>query len=482
MTERRALILAAAVAALSCSSGSSPGGTGGGAGALAGHAGQGGQAGTFAAGGRAGQGGAGGAAGAAAAAGGGSGGTAGGAGSGGGGAAGAGLGGAAGGAGSGGAAGAGGAAGGAAGSAGSGGMAGAGGTAGGGGDACTAQLVPVPVDCTGCTMVRLDIQAQQLVADPQRGRLYLTVGGAAPACPNRLVILDATTLAPLDALSIGSNPNVMALSDDASTLWVGIDGALAIRKLTLTSNPVAQGPLVAVPHEAGAFATPTTAGAIAVLPGAPTSIALETATNGSTGTYLLDDGVPRSLSTQGNPFQATVLAAGPAGYLFGYDGASTGYEFFTYTVISTGIGQGDVQGLASGFGQTLVYDQNRVYVSSGDVIDVSTPTFPKHTGMVPAGPLVVRDASRLLVVQASFETGPPPPGQILLIDKATLKQVDSFTLPSGALVPPRSELSGTISFVYAGGSRVAILQETTDSSFVASVHLFLVDAPTIAEP
>ena len=39
-----------------------------------------------------------------------------------------------------------------------------------------------------------------------------------------------------------------------------------------------------------------------------------------------------------------------------------------------------------------------------------------------------------------------------------------------------------ISFAYAGGSRVAILQEITSSSFVSSVHLFLVDAAIVAEP
>lgn len=365
---------------------------------------------------------------------------------------------------------------------GSGGAAGAGGVGGGAGSPCTAQLAPVSVACTGCTMLRLDIQAEQVVADPQRGRLYLTVGGAAPACPNRLLILDATTLAPLDALSIGSNPNVMSLSDDASTLWVGIDGALAIRKLTLTSSPVALGPLVAVPHRTGALTTADTAGSIAVLPGAPASIALETATNGITATYVLDDGVPRVQNTQADLIQATTLAAGPAGHLFGYDGASTGYEFFTYTVTSGGISQSHVQGLASGFGQTLVYDRGQVFVSSGDVIDVSSPSSPTHAGMLPAGWLAVRDANRLLVEQASFEAGTPPPQQILLIDRATLNQVDAFTLPTSAFVPPGTELSGTISFAYAGGSRVAILQEITSSSFVSSVHLFLVDAAIVAEP
>ena len=89
----------------------------------------------------------------------------------------------------------------------------------------------------------------------------------------------------------------MALSDDASTLWVGIDGALGIRKMTLTSTPVGQGPLIGLPPQSVSIGTPNTAGAMVVLPGAPTSIVLETASTGLNATYVLDDGVVTSITS-----------------------------------------------------------------------------------------------------------------------------------------------------------------------------------------
>jgi hypothetical protein len=377
----------------------------------------------------------------------------------------------------------GGATGGTAGLAGAAGMAGSGGGAGISGAACLAQLVPVPVDCTGCTMLRLDITAEEMLADRHRNRLYLTVPGGSPACADSVVILDATTLAPIDAVAVGASPDYMALSDDASTLWVAMGAAFAIRKLTLTSNPIAQGPLITVPQGAG----PTTASAMAVLPGAPSSVVVEAVTGiDPSATYVMDDGVARPTNTSDQVLQAaTLTSTGPAGVLFGYKGDAAGYGvFFTYTITPAGISQTIVSGLVNGVGHTLVYDQGRVYATSGDVIDVSSPSSPKHAGMIPTGPLVVRDANRALVLQADAVRGSASRHQLLLIDKPTLNQVDAFTLPADVLLSPNPELSSPFSFEYAGASRVAFLEYTIDSPdpFVSSTHLFLVDTPLVAEP
>ena len=72
---------------------------------------------------------------------------------------------------------------------------------------------------------------------------------------------------------MGSNPGALALSSDGSTLWVGIDGAHAFRKVTLNSTPPVVGPLHHLPKSIynnrsfGAIA-------IAALPGAPLSVAM----------------------------------------------------------------------------------------------------------------------------------------------------------------------------------------------------------------
>ena len=166
-------------------------------------------------------------------------------------------------AGTGGAAGAGGR-GGAAGSAatgGAGGVAGAGGSAGVGG-----------AGCPGCPLVTLPIAGRDIAYSASRNLIYVSVPGDAPAYPNTIVAVDPTTSSVAWALPVGSNPGPLALSDDGSTLWVGIDGANAFRKVTLSSTPPVVGPLHRLPM-ADAFRY-FFAASIVPLPGAPLSVAM----------------------------------------------------------------------------------------------------------------------------------------------------------------------------------------------------------------
>ena len=79
---------------------------------------------------------------------------------------------------------------------------------------------------------------------PRRNEIYASVSGDAEVYANTIVVVDPTTSSVVSTIPIGSNPGKLALSDDGSTLWVGIDGAHAIRKVTLTSTPPVVGPLL----------------------------------------------------------------------------------------------------------------------------------------------------------------------------------------------------------------------------------------------
>ncbi len=99
-------------------------------------------------------------------------------------------------AGSGGALGGGGSAGGGGGSVGGGGgsAGGGGGSAGGGGQSGGSEpLQAVPVTCTGCTAVRFDVEAEQMVFDAARRRLHLSLAGAAPIHANTIVTIDVAS-------------------------------------------------------------------------------------------------------------------------------------------------------------------------------------------------------------------------------------------------------------------------------------------------
>ncbi len=263
-------------------------------------------------------------------------------------------------------------------------------------------------------------------------------------------------------------------------MWVGIDGALSLRKVTLTTVPPTLGPLIQVPQPPGGFNSPATAASIAVLAGSATTIAVQTLSGRYYGTYLLDDGVARPGNTSTDPFQASQIVAGPPGFFFGYDASDTGFDLFSYATSAAGISQKDLMNLASGFGTSIVYDRNRVYATSGNVIDVSTPTAPLAAGMIGAGPVAIRDSNRLLLIQTGTSSTIGPL-QMVLVDRTTLKPVDMLALPSE--FPSSPFVGGTIAFAYVGGSRVAILESITNQTTLAATrHLYLIDAPLVSEP
>lgn len=377
----------------------------------------------------------------------------------------------------------GGAVGGQAGAGGQGGAVGAGGqagVAGQSGDGGADPLQAVPVVCTGCTAVRIGVEAQQMVFDPVRRLLYLTLAGAAPVHPNTIVTVDVAAAAVAAVTPIGSNPNALALSDDASTLWVGVDGALSLRKVTLTTTPPTVGPLVQVPQPSGGLASPATAASIAVLPGSATTIAVETLAGRFFGTYLLDDGVARTGNTTSDLIQATQIVAGPPGYFFGYNAGDTGFELFTYTASSAGLSQTEVRDLLSGFGTTIVYDRNHLFARNGDILDVSAPSSPVAAGMIGAGPIAIRDANHLLLISTGM-SGTTSGAQMYLIDRTTLSTAGMLALPTE--FSSTTFGGGTIAFAYVGGNRVAILEALLDQrTQITSRYLYLLDASLVSGP
>jgi hypothetical protein len=80
----------------------------------------------------------------------------------------------------------------------------------------------------------VSITANDIVYDPVRQRLYASLSGDQGALGNSIVSITPDGQV-RDLGFIGSEPNVLALSDDAAYLYVGLDGAAAVRRLNLTT-------------------------------------------------------------------------------------------------------------------------------------------------------------------------------------------------------------------------------------------------------
>ncbi len=267
-----------------------------------------------------------------------------------------------------------------------------------------------PIDCGACAsgVQMLDVQANHIVFDATRNRIYATVGQSASRFPNSVVAVDPATGDVVWNLSVGSDPKPIALSDDASTLWIGLDGANAVRSIDVGAMTL--GAVYPLPR--GVFGDYGVAGDIVVLPGSRTTIAVNIHDYGLSpslqGTAVLDDGAARPTQAPGHT-GASSLTGGPTGYLFGFNYAHTGFEFFTLTVSPSGLTQMGHSGLASGFATHVYYAAPYVFATDGAVIDVSTPTTPHLAGHLPMPGTVAPDVAggvAYVLAADSFSSSP----------------------------------------------------------------------------
>ena len=312
---------------------------------------------------------------------------------------------------------------------------GTGGTAGSGSPVCTG----VPGVCA----VTVPIDGSRMVYDASRDRLYVSVRGAAERYANTITVIDPKAAAITGSIPIGSDPNVLALSDDNSALWVGMDGAFSMRKLTLAGAAPVVGPLRVLPGQPIGQASSVTAYAQALIPlsDSPDSVAALVGFNTASIASLsaFDDGVRRPTST---PFGSspTYVFKGPPGLFFGMEAPT----LFLLAVSASGITQTAFPNLLTSTSGGMFYMQDRVYIGSG-VIDVSNRAAPARAGTFPfSGTVAPHSANRVIMMSAPPIGEPDRPWELRLLDTVTLTQRGSVVIPTSLIA------SGTFNGEYPG--------------------------------
>jgi hypothetical protein len=329
------------------------------------------------------------------------------------------------------------------------------------GDGGAGDAAPRPPDATppdaattdgGGALARfeiLDLEVEHLAPDPGRGRLYATVAGAAPAYANRLLFIDTATFQVVDSLAVGSNPGELALSADGSTLWIGVDGLWAIRRLDLTTTPPTLGPVMRLPRPSTAYAY--AAGPMVILPGTSRSLAVSLSRMDVSpsfgGVYVLDDGVPRMQGTDDHTGSGSLIA-GPPGVLFGMD-PNLDYDLWVLHVSAAGVTQTRHEKVFSMWGRGMIHVDGRLYTPSGEVVDVSDPDRPRPGGTFAArGSLIAQPGNRILVLTSADPDANQPDAILRVLDTRTLRLSTSFRMLPGVVAwPPVQARADTIAFI-----------------------------------
>ena len=256
----------------------------------------------------------------------------------------------------------------------------------------------------------LSLPNNDLVYNSKDGYLYASVPSSVTGnLGNSVVAIDPVSGNVVRQIPVGSNPNQIAISDDGTQLFVGLDGSASVRQVNLTTGQ--PGNQFYLGGGNGTYVPPFTAAALAVPPGKPNSVAV---LDISGVIRIFDSGVARAQTSFG--LLNSYFDSNFGNLSFGSSAAALYVNLlplggiYELTVGATGITAAtNIAGSAVNGG--LQYDNSRLYLANGTVLGANGTllgTFSATPTQAAYGP-VVSDATLGLafVAYSGFGGGQP---------------------------------------------------------------------------
>lgn len=215
------------------------------------------------------------------------------------------------------------------------------------------------------TIRTLPLRVTALVAEPISGRLYAALPGNAGTGANSVVAIDPVTGTVGSPVPVGSEPRILAPTDDGQFLYVGLDGASAIRRVDLSAGVA--GPLYSLTL-ANAFDEPAKALVITPVPGAPATVLVVQSAYFNPNwpeVVVYDDGVPRPVRL-GEAIDS-IVAIDATTFL-----GSTSRELLRLRLDATGLTVTDRQPVPLGPPRLQIAANGVVFAEGGYVYDAGT--------------------------------------------------------------------------------------------------------------
>jgi trimeric autotransporter adhesin len=291
----------------------------------------------------------------------------------------------------------------------------------------------------------LALPINDIVYNAVDGLIYASIAGSAgEGLGNTIAGIDPTSGVIVKTIFVGSEPTRMALSSDGTQLFVGLNGAGAVRQVNMTTGTA--GIQFSLGGGPGVYNPPYTAQGLAVLPGQPNSVAVY----GSNGIVtIFDSGVARAKTSSGlsvyfNQNSGSLSFGSSASTLY-LNSQSTSANLYALTIDASGVT--GATPLGNGGGNTIQYDNSRLYLSSGVVLNASSgsqlgqfSTASTNGGsnqpVVAAGPIVSDSTlGHAWIVPSSFSTNT---NQVVAFDETTFNPTGSMPVTGIGSYPSSS--------------------------------------------
>lgn len=233
-------------------------------------------------------------------------------------------------------------------------------------------LITISLYCQVATqnIKTVNIFNNDLIYVSSEDKIYVTTPSVGPN-GNSLCVINPYTGNIEECFFIGSEPNKLAISDDDQYLYIGLNGAPEVVQFDLNTKEIT----LTFGLGSDPFFDQYFVEDMEVLPNQPNTIVVSRRNQGFSpkheGVAVYDSGVIRPNTSQGHTGSNTIAFDEVSGGLFGYNNESTEFGFRVLTINTNGVTQGPVtSGLISGFGDVIESQDNFIYSSKGEVVEI----------------------------------------------------------------------------------------------------------------
>lgn len=223
----------------------------------------------------------------------------------------------------------------------------------------------VPLPAPSMTSIQLDLEHNELVYDEGRNLYYASIPSSVVGSGNSIATINPQTGAVTYSQAVGAEPKVMSISPGGQYLFVGLEGAGEVVKLSLpTFAEVAR-----INLGADSFFGANYANSIAVSPTDPNVFAVslkhKDVSPSHNGVILVNGTTIASKKTQSHTGSNHIAFGATSSVLYGINDESTEYGLREIAVATGGLTEGRVVATNGSFNiENFEYKNGKIYISS----------------------------------------------------------------------------------------------------------------------
>lgn len=249
----------------------------------------------------------------------------------------------------------------------------------------------------------VQVTTNDLVYDSNTNRIYASIPSANGSNGNSIGIINPNNYMLENTVFIGSEPTVLAISDNGQYIYSGFSGSSTVRRFDVASQTAGVQFSLGSDGSTGSLYVED----IEVMPGSPSTIAISRKNRGFSprheGVVIYDTNIMRPTTTPDHTGSNRIEFTG-TNSLIGYNNETTEFGLRRMSVNSSGVNVVSVtENVLSGFNLDFIYKNNYLYSFDGKVVDVTTAPFVIGQFTNTRGP-VVYDTYYNKVAFASYDS------------------------------------------------------------------------------